>query len=51
VSQKKKKATSPAFFSVVSWFVLQFQKLGTNANSQKGRVSAAQTKTIKMLEL
>ena len=41
--------TSPAFFSVVSRLVLQFQKLGTIPNSQKGSVST-QTKK-RMLEL
>ena len=40
--------TSPAFFSVVSRFVLQFQKLGTIPNSQKGSVS---TPTKNILEL
>ena len=41
--------TSPAFFSVVSRFVLQFQKLGAIPYSQKGSVST-QTKK-QMLEL
>ena len=41
--------TSPAFFSVVSRFVLQFQKLGTIPNSRKGSEYADKKQMLELL--